>query len=128
MAALALDLGFAAIDHKLIVVDSITDLAVSSQPQSLISFFSACKGVCDRGATIVVVSQSYAFDSNILTRLHSLCNTHLNLRVGKLRDRLVRMLEIVKVNNMDLDRDNVISFEVEPKVGMRIIPFSQARV
>ena len=127
MAALALDLGYVAIDHKLIVVDSITDLAVSSQPQSLISFFSACKGVCDRGATIVVVSQSYAFDSNILARLHSLCNAHLNVRVGKLRDKLVRMLEIVKVDNMDLDRDNVISFEVEPKMGMKIIPVSQAR-
>jgi len=61
-------------------------------------------------------------------RIRELCNAQLTLRVGKVRERLVRMIEIVKVDNMDLDRDNVVSFSVEPKVGMRIIPFSQAKV
>lgn len=128
LAAMALDLGYVAVDHKFIVVDCITDLAASSQGQSLIGFFASCKRICDQGATIVVVSQSYAFDSNTITRLRSLCNAQLTLRVGKVRDKLVRMIEIVKVNNMDLDRDNVVSFSVEPKVGIRIIPYSQARV
>ena len=76
----------------------------------------------------MVVSQSYAFDSNTITRLRSLCNAQLTLRVGKVRDKLVRMIEIIKVNNMDLDRDNMVSFSVEPKGGMRIIPYSHAKV
>ena len=128
LSALALDIGYVAIDHNVIIVDAVTELAASSQEQSIVGFFASCKRLCSQGATIVVVAQSYAFDSNTIVRLRSLCDAHLNLRVGKVRDRLVRMLEVIKVNNMELNRDNVISFQVEPKVGMRIVPYSQAKI
>ena len=38
------------------------------------------------------------------------------------------MLEVVKTNSVELNRDNTVSFEVEAGSGIRIIPFSQARV
>lgn len=128
LGALGLDIGYVAIEYDFIVVDNITELALSSQPQSIMAFFSSCKRACSQGATIVVVAQPYAFDSSTIARLRSLCDSHFSLRVGKIRDKLVRMLEVVKVDNVEPNRDNVISFQVEPKVGMRIIPFSQAKV
>ena len=128
LATLALDLGYAAIQYDFIVLDAITELAAASQEKSIVGFFSSCKRACSQGATIVVVAQSYAFDSSTIMRLRSLCDAHFNLRVGKIRDKLVRMVEIVKVNNMEPNRDNLISFQVESKNGMVIIPYSQAKV
>ena len=49
------------------------------------------------------------------------------MRVGKVRDKVVRMLEVVKANSVELNRDNTISFEVEPGSGIRIIPYSQTK-
>tara|TARA_B100000315_G_C14035545_1_gene345148 strand:- start:27 stop:200 length:174 start_codon:yes stop_codon:yes gene_type:complete len=57
-----------------------------------------------------------------------MCDAHLKLRVGKVREKVVRMLEVVKANSVELTRDNAITFEVDAGSGIRIIPFSQARV
>jgi archaeal flagellar protein FlaH len=43
-------------------------------------------------------------------------------------DRLVKIMEVLKVRGADRPTGDIVTFEVEPKVGMRIIPMSKARV
>lgn len=128
LGALALDMERLPKENELIVLDAITNLAGYSQDQSIVGFFLACKRVCAKGRTVVVAAHSYTFDESMLTRLSAVCDAHLKLRVGKVRDKVVRILEVVKANAVDLNRDNTISFEVEAGSGIRIIPFSQAKV
>lgn len=49
------------------------------------------------------------------------------MSTGKMRSKVLRMVEIVKANSVKLDTDNVLSFEVEPGTGIKIIPYSRAR-
>ena len=128
LAALALDIRRLPKENDLIVVDAITTLANHCQDDAVVGFFSDCKRICSEGKTIVIVVHSYALNENVYTRLGAVCDAHLKLRVGKLRDKVVRVLEVVKANAVELNRDNTISFEVEAGSGMRIIPFSQAKV
>ena len=87
LGALALDMESLPKENEFIVVDAITDLAGYSQDQSIVGFFSACKRVCAKGRTVVVVAHSYAFDESMLVRLSAMCDAHLKLRVGKVRVR-----------------------------------------
>ena len=43
-------------------------------------------------------------------------------------DRLVKSLEVLKVRGADRPTGDIVSFAVEPKIGMRIIPLAKARV
>lgn len=113
---------------KVIIVDSITLLVAHSNPTANIDFFSACKNLCDDGRTILLVAHSYAFDEEVLSRTRSLCDTHLKVRLEQIGDKLVKILEVLKVRGADRPTGDVVSFEVEPKTGMRIIPISKARV
>ena len=70
--------------YELIVVDSITHLAAHSQDQAVIELFSACKRLCSKAGTIVVVIQPHAIDNNMRLRFHSICDNHCNLRSGNL--------------------------------------------
>ena len=56
-----------------------------------------------------------------------MCETHLNLRTGKVRDKVVRVVNVAKLDDLDLDKDNEVSFGVEPRIGISIIPYSQPR-
>jgi flagellar protein FlaH len=114
--------------YKLIIVDSITLLVAHSDQTSNVDFFSACKNLCDQGRTIILVAHSYAFDEEVLSRSRSLCDAHFRIRLEQMGDRLVKILEVLKVRGADRATGDVVSFEVEPKVGMRIIPMSKARV
>jgi flagellar protein FlaH len=114
--------------YKLIIVDSITLLVAHSDQVANVDFFSACKNLCDEGRTILLVAHSYAFDEEVLSRSRSLCDAHFRIRLEQMGDRLIKILEVLKVRGADRPTGDVVSFEVEPKVGMRIIPMSKARV
>ena len=113
---------------KLIIVDSITIVVAHSDPVSIIDFFSRCKELCDHGRSIVVVSHSYAFEEDMLSRTRSLCDARFRLRLEQMGDRMVKLMEVLKVRGADRPTGDVVSFDIEPKVGMRIIPLAKARV
>ncbi len=111
-----------------IVVDAITELAAPCPEGAVIDFFTSCKRLCAQGKTIALSVDSYAFGSEMFARLGTLCDSYLSLRSEKVREKAVRTLEVRKVNTIELSRDNMISFVVEPNVGMHVIPFSKTKV
>ena len=56
-----------------------------------------------------------------------MCETQLILRTGKVRDKVVRVIKVAKLDDVDLDKDNEVSFGVEPGIGISIIPYSSAK-
>lgn len=115
------------ITTRLIIVDSLTGMVSHGDERSVIDFFAACKQLCDYGKTIICIVHSYAFDDKMLIRIRSLCDAHLTLRMEQVGDRLVKVMEVGKVRNADQSTGNVISFDVEPGIGMKIIPISKAK-
>ena len=112
---------------KVILIDSVTNIVTHSSESSVIDFFIACKELCDEGRTIFMVVHSYAFDEGLLIRVRSLCDAHLKLRLEEVGERLVKMMEVSKVRNAERTTGNIISFDVEPGMGMRIIPITKAK-
>ena len=112
---------------RFIVVDSLTDLAGSCPEQAVIAFFSSCRRLGNQGRTIFVSIHSYAFGSEMFTRLRSLCDGYITLGSEQVRGKSVRTLEINKIGTVEQNRDNMVSFVVEPEVGMRLIPFNRTK-
>jgi len=113
---------------KLVIVDSITLLVSHSNPTSIIDFFSQCKNLCDEDRSIVLVAHSYAFEEDMLSRTRSLCDARFRLRLEQVGDRMIKLMEVLKVRGADRPTGDVVSFDIEPGVGMRIIPLAKARV
>lgn len=115
-------------EFKLVIVDSTTLLLAHSDVVPIIDFFSKCKNLCSEGRTILLVTHSYAFDEEILSRTRSLCDAHIKVKLEVVGDRLVKVMEVHKVRGAERTTGDIVSFEVEPKIGIRIIPFSRAKV
>jgi len=113
---------------KLVIVDSITLLVSHSNPVSIIDFFSECKALCDKDRTVILVAHSYAFEEDMLARTRSLCDARFKLKLEQVGDRLVKILEVLKVHGAERPTGDVVSFDIEPKLGIRIIPLAKARV
>ena len=115
-------------DFKLVIVDSITLLVAHSNPVAIIDFFSRCKGLCDGGKTIIVVAHSYAFEEDMLARTRSLCDARFRFRLEQVGDSMIKLMEVLKVRGAERPTGDVVSFNIEPKMGMRVIPLAKARV
>jgi len=113
---------------NLLIVDSITLLVAHSNPVAVMDFFWACKRLCDEGRSVLLVAHSYAFEEEMLSRTRSLCDAHFRLRLEQIGDKMAKMMEVLKVRGADRPTGEVVTFEIEPKTGMRIIPLAKAKV
>ena len=109
----------------LAVVDSLTTFVTHTSIEETMTYFETCKGLCDSGVTIINVVNSYTIGQADLGRVRSMCDAHLQLKTEQVGDVLVKVLEVAKVRGAEMSTGNVVTFEVEPMLGMRIIPISK---
>ena len=114
--------------YDLIIVDSLTPLVTPAPIVEIVGFFETCRKLCSRGKTIVVTLHAYSIDESGRDRIRSMCDADIHLRVDNVGDRLIHVLEVMKVSRATRNTGNVVSFAVEPMMGLRIIPFSTAKM
>lgn len=116
------------VHNDVVVVDSFTSAITEETSDSqLLSFFEECKRLCANGTTIIITMHANSADGDLLDRVRSLCDAHLNLRSMQDGQRIVKTLEVLKIRGAASVTGAIVGFEVEPGWGMRVIPISKAR-
>ena len=114
-------------DFELFIVDSLTPAITQSSGDRVLRYFERCKEFCDTGKTIINVIHTYAFEQDFLIRTRSVCDAHLKLTIEKVGDKLVKSLEVAKIRGAAQSTGNVLAFDVEPQIGIKIMPISKAK-
>jgi flagellar protein FlaH len=113
---------------QVLIIDSFTVFTISSSTDDIFKFFAECKNMCDDGKTIMITLHQYAFDEDTLIRIRSIADGHIKLRLEQVGDKYVNMMEVAKIRGASKATGNIVSFEVHPGYGLKIIPFSSAQV
>jgi len=111
-----------------ILLDSFTNLALFGEKNSVIPFFTSCKQMCVSGRTIMAVTHPHAFDEGMLMRLRMVCDTSLRFRTADIMGRTVIALDVPRLNKADRSNYKTLFFQVDPEIGLRIVPVSQVKV
>lgn len=114
-------------NYELYIIDSLTPIVSKTKGDETLSYFENCKSLCDKGITIVNVTHTYAFEQDFLIRIRSVCDAHFKLLIEKVGDKLVKTLEVAKIRGAVQSTGNILSFDVEPEIGMKIMPMSRAK-
>lgn len=109
------------------IVDSLTPVVTHAKGDEALMYFERCKILCDKGKTIINVTHTYAFEQDFLIRIRSVCDAHFKLLIEKVGDKLVKTLEVAKIRGAAQSTGNILTFDVEPEVGMKIMPVSRAK-
>ena len=112
----------------LVVIDGITEISMVSEPRTVMGFFATFQRLCSTGRAIVVVAQSAAFDSSLLSRLRQLCNSHISMSNESVRGRPVSSLNATKLNNVEKAKMNGFFFKVEAEIGVNVVPVAQVKI
>lgn len=113
--------------HGMIFVDALTPGLTNAVQERVLEFFERCKRLCSDGMTIVIIVHSHAISKDFLVRITSLCDAHLRMRTEEVGNKLVKTMEVAKVRGASKNTGNIVSFEIEPGLGMRIIPINKAQ-
>ncbi|MDT8357389.1 MAG: ATPase domain-containing protein [Methanomicrobiaceae archaeon] len=113
---------------QVVVIDSLTLLTEFASHHDVLSFLTSCKSLVDEGRTILITLHTYSYEEETLVRLRSICDAHLLMKKALVGDKYVMVMEAVKVRGARKTTGNVVSFEVHPGYGMKVIPISMAKV
>jgi len=114
---------------QVMVIDSLTLFTEYATTEAILTFLTNCKSLIDtESKTILVTLHTYAFEEDTLVRIRSICDAHLNMKKSLVGDKYVMVMEVVKVRGARKTTGNLVTFEVHPGYGMKIIPMSFARV
>ena len=128
LSALAAEIRQIPPGRTLIILDHISSLAQSCPDRSVLNFFAACRDHYVDGKSLVVVARESAFDPQLLLTLNSLCNNYLKFGAETVGARFVNFLEVQRLNNAELRKDNSFGFMVEPEIGVHVIPVAKIKV
>ena len=112
---------------RVVVVDSLTTLGSQATGDEIIDFFSRCKAMCDAGKVIITTVHAEAFADNVHTQIRSISDAYLRLQVRASGSQLVKTIQVAKIRGAESATGSIIGFEVEPGLGLRIIPLSRAK-
>ena len=120
---------------NLVVVDSITPLMNQVSPVLKMDLFHTCKELCEQGRIILLSASSSTFEEGMLSRVYSLSDYYVNLKSedaifeeGMVDERVIKLLQVSKLHGADCQTIGVVKFEIKPKVGIQILPFTKIRV
>lgn len=109
-------------DVDIIVLDSLTQPVLHVSDMEAMDFLTACKEMCERGATIIVTLHSSTFDEDLMYRLHRVFDAHIHLDVEGytygLQMKEMNMLKVEKVRNGEVTQKSTLFFEVDPTLGV----------
>ena len=114
--------------YKLVVVDALTHLTASDEEKDIMNFFRTCKRVATRGKTFLLVIHATSFEEKMLIRLRSLCDANLRLSVEKFGQKLLKTMEVCKIQSAELDTGKVVNFDVKPGIGIQISPMTRTTI
>ena len=110
-----------------VFIDSLTGFVMHSPVDETITFFEGCKHYCNAGRTVISTLHSAACEESTIIRIRSMCDAHLRMGIEIVGEQLVKTLEVAKVRGAERGTGSILSFDVEPKMGMRIIPVMKAK-
>ncbi|MFL2760112.1 MAG: ATPase domain-containing protein [Dehalococcoidia bacterium] len=112
---------------RMIIIDSLTTFVSRAGGEQIQDFFNEMKNVCERGQVIACTVHENAFDEEFLLRVRSICDAYLRFQVNASGTSLVKTMEVAKIRGADMRTGNILGFEVEPGMGIRIVPISRAK-
>jgi len=114
--------------YDYVIIDSITQIVTHAETSDVLDFFAFCRNLIDVQQKSVIISlHPYAMNVELLTRIRSYCDCQFTLEKKVFRDKNVLTLTINKLKGAARSAGDMLTFEVSPLNGLKILPFTSTK-
>jgi flagellar protein FlaH len=114
--------------YDFIVIDSLSILAVDTPPHVFLTFITRMKNLVSEGKTIILTYHPNFLPENSVMKLKASSDVYLTISNGKVAGVQVKILKIVKLWGTSGDRKPSVSLEINPHLGLRVLPLGGVKV
>ena len=108
------------------ILDSFTLLASDAKEKELLEFFRRTRLLSDLGVTLIFTVHPGVFSEALLTETRSIVDVYFRLSAVTIGGRRLKSLERIKNTGGTIGGD-VLSFDIDPALGLKVVPLSLSR-
>jgi flagellar protein FlaH len=114
--------------YDMFVIDSLSILAADTPPHVFLTFVTRMKNLVAIGKTIVLTFHPNFLPENSSMKLKASSDVYLRISNAKVAGVQVKILKIVKLWGTTGDRKEAVSLEVNPHLGLRVLPLGGVKM
>lgn len=114
--------------YDVIVVDSLSVLTVETPPHEFLTFITRVKNLVSDGKTVIVTFHPEFLSEETIMKLRASSDVYLILKNTSISGIDVKLLRIIKLWGVSGERKNAITLEINPQIGLRVMPLSGVKV
>ena len=120
---------------NLIIVDCLTPFMNKLDQNHKTDVFMALKGICGGNRSITLVLHSHILEKMTQLRVFSMSDYYLRtessdrmVHPGLMDERDIKRLEMCKLHGAEMQKREVIEFEIKPGIGIQILPIYKIKI
>jgi flagellar protein FlaH len=114
--------------YDVVVIDSLSVLTVGTPPHEFLTFVTRMKNLVSDGKTVVVTFHPEFLSEESIMKLRASSDVYLMLKNTSISGIDVKLLRIVKLWGVSGERKSSITLEINPQIGLRVMPLSGVKV
>jgi len=115
-------------NYEAVVVDSLSVLTVDTPPHEFLTFVTRMKNLVSDGKTVVATFHPAFLSEESIMKLRASSDVYLVLKNASISGIDVKLLRIVKLWGLSGERKSAITLEINPQIGLRVMPLSGVRI
>lgn len=114
--------------YDAIVVDSLSVLTVETASYEFLTFVTRMKNLVSDGKTVIITFHPEFLSEESIMKLRASSDVYLVLKNTSISGLDVKLLRIVKLWGVSGERKNSITLEINPQIGLRVMPLAGVKV
>lgn len=114
--------------YDVVIIDSLSVLTVGTPPHEFLTFITRMKNLVSGGKTVVITFHPEFLSESSIMKLRASSEVYLVLKNTSISGIDVKLLRIIKLWGVSGDRKSSITLEINPHIGLRVMPLSGVKV
>ncbi len=114
-------------DYDLIVVDSLTHLIHGVWAGKVLNFFKNLRFLVRRGNTLILTLHPNILPEDMKVKVVGISDVYVSLSNVDIGGRIYKMLNLIKMKGFNAGADPSIIFDVDPALGIKVIPMKATK-
>ncbi|MCS7120358.1 MAG: ATPase domain-containing protein [Nitrososphaerota archaeon] len=114
--------------YDAVAIDSLSVLTVDTPPHEFLTFITRMKNLVADGKTIVLTFHPNFLPEKSVMKLKASSDVYLIISNAKVAGMPVKILKVVKLWGTSGERKGSVTLEINPHLGLRVLPLGDVRI
>ncbi len=112
---------------EIALIDSLTHLVTYADESTVLNFVKRLRLLTSRGKSIILTLHPDALSEGVAAKVRGMCDGYIKVRNEAIGGRILKVMSIVKMRGMPAGAETSITFDVDPAMGIKIVPIKAAK-